>query len=421
MRHLASIRRITDVKPIENADRLETAYVGGWPVVVGKGAYKPGDAVVFFETDSMLPVNANEIFNGLSSRCKHYTNSMGDDCVVLKTIKLRGQISQGLICAFKDVLPAVNGVEPSEAVYPVGMDVSEILHVEKYDPPEINVNSNRGASSSWPSFLIKTDEERIQNRLDMIEWMVAFPEINRLVSAFTASEKLDGTSTTFYRVKTYANYENDNSEADDFTVKYGVCSRNLEVGSNIDYEHDEKWLNASSNERNKMIRNNENTYWKNYYNYSIREKLDMLAEKFPDSFSVAIQGESVGPGVNGNRLNRTNIEFYAFNILVDGERYNPRDFNEFENMTVPNVDMKLPVSYNDNPEDAMQYIIGMSDGLLHSGSLNIQAEGVVWRADENKLDEIFHDNGGSQYLRDLGFKDEWKHFKAINNKYLLKN
>ena len=73
MRHLASIRRITDVKPIENADRLETAYVGGWPVVVGKGAYKPGDAVVFFETDSMLPVAANEIFNGLSSRCKHYT------------------------------------------------------------------------------------------------------------------------------------------------------------------------------------------------------------------------------------------------------------------------------------------------------------------------------------------------------------
>ena len=52
MRKLASIQKIIELKPIEGADRIELARVLGWQVVVGKGQYKPGDLVVYYEIDS---------------------------------------------------------------------------------------------------------------------------------------------------------------------------------------------------------------------------------------------------------------------------------------------------------------------------------------------------------------------------------
>ena len=92
-RKLATIRKITDIRPIEGADMIELASVGGWNVVVAKNVgHKIGDKVVYCEIDSFLPIKEEFEFLRKSSYKK-----MGDqEGFRLKTIKLRGQVSQGL-------------------------------------------------------------------------------------------------------------------------------------------------------------------------------------------------------------------------------------------------------------------------------------------------------------------------------------
>lgn len=388
-RHLASVKTINYVKSNPMAERLETAYIGGWPVVVGKDEYKQGDKIVFFEPDSLLPVE-NPVFAPFSDRCKHAENSYGKDCVILKTVKLRGQISQGLIVS----LSKLNIPEDTE----VGTDVSNVLGIEKYNPPEININSSK-QPLPFPSFITKTDEERVQNLQDMVEYLCNTPNIAQY---YRASEKVDGTSTTFFRHT--ALDDNDN-----VVVKYGVCSRNQQIQPNIDYTSQE-WLESDPKRQQRLIMNTENTYWRNYYNSGAKNLLDQLAEQNPEATSVAIQGESIGVGINGNRLKLKDIRFLAFNVLIDGTRHNPAEYGDmFKGMIVPQLDYRLPVEYGDNPNDVMQKIINMSNNLKSMVTTNLMAEGIVWRIDDNNVDEY-----------PTGFNPEWKHFKAINQNYLLK-
>jgi RNA ligase (TIGR02306 family) len=94
-RKLATIRKITDITPIEGADKIELATVGGWKVVVAKDAgHKVGDLVVYCEIDSFLPIRDEFEFLRKSSYKKM---SDGTEGFRLKTSKLRGQISNGLI------------------------------------------------------------------------------------------------------------------------------------------------------------------------------------------------------------------------------------------------------------------------------------------------------------------------------------
>ena len=94
MRKLASIQRIWKIEPIEGADRIELAYVLGWQCVVNKGQFQPMDLAVYFEVDSLLPVVPEFEFLRASSYRK--TDIMGEG-FRLKTMKFRGQISQGLL------------------------------------------------------------------------------------------------------------------------------------------------------------------------------------------------------------------------------------------------------------------------------------------------------------------------------------
>lgn len=93
-RKLVSIQTIDDVQPIENADSIEVALVGGWNIVIRKGEFKKGDKAFYFEIDSMLPLE-DKRFSFLESRGKKIQN--GILYHRLKTAKLRGQISQGLL------------------------------------------------------------------------------------------------------------------------------------------------------------------------------------------------------------------------------------------------------------------------------------------------------------------------------------
>lgn len=177
-RKLASVQVVSDLQPIPEADLIEVATVRGWKLVVKKGEYAIGDKVIYCEIDSFLPVKEEFEFLRKSSYKK-----MGEqEGFRLKTIKLKGQVSQGLLLPIS-TLPQPESLNE-------GDDVTELLGIVKFEPP-IPAQLAGTMKSYFPSFIPKTDEERIQN----------------------LTEKLDGSSATFY-------YNNG---------VFGVCSRNIDL------------------------------------------------------------------------------------------------------------------------------------------------------------------------------------------------
>lgn len=140
MRKLASIQRIKSIEPIANADAIMKATVLGWQLVIKKGEFKPGDLCIYVEIDSILPDRLEFEF----LRNKNFR---------IRTIKLRGQVSQG-ICFPLHILP--NNIQVDE-----GVDVTDVLNIVKYEPP-VPVNMQGVMKGPFPSFIPKTDETRVQ-------------------------------------------------------------------------------------------------------------------------------------------------------------------------------------------------------------------------------------------------------------------
>lgn len=103
MRKLASIRKIDELRPIPGADAIECALVGGWTVVVKKGEFAAGDLAVYCEIDSWIPVDlAPFLVKGKEPR--EFEGIKGER---LRSIKLRKQISQGLLLKIEDCFDIV--------------------------------------------------------------------------------------------------------------------------------------------------------------------------------------------------------------------------------------------------------------------------------------------------------------------------
>ena len=255
-RKLATIRTIKSVEPIENADSIVklTFESMGWVCVTNKDTNPaPGDKRVYFEVDSILP--EHEIFKFMEPY--HYR---------VKTIKLRGQVSQGLSLPLADVMIAYNlpiGIAEVED----GTDLTDVLGVVKYEGP-VDVQISGDTKGPFPGFIEKTDEERAQNLgNNTIEKLLAEHE-------FDVTIKCDGSSGTFYL----------------YNGEFGVCSRNQE------------------------LKNTEgNVFWKMARKYSVEERL--RAACGPDTAeNLAIQGEVVGPGIQNNRLGLTENKLLVFTI-----------------------------------------------------------------------------------------------------------
>ena len=237
-RKLATIREISEIQPIPEADAIEVATVGGWKCVIKKGAFKVGDKAVYIEIDSLLPTNREE-FNFLKP------NKQG--LHRLRTLKLRGQLSQGLL------IPP-----PSDKT--LWNDLDSYYGITKYEVPE-ELSMQGDIYGVFPSFIPKTDLERVQNLLDF-------------EGLFEVSAKMDGTSLTCYR------YEN----------HFGVCGRNWE-----------------KKESDSCV------YW------TTVKKLN-LHEKLPEGF--AIQGEVVGPKIQSNRGNYKVPTLLSFDVYdINGGSY----------------------------------------------------------------------------------------------------
>lgn len=221
MRKLAHVERIVDIKPIPNADKIEVATVLGWQVVIKKGEFSSGEQVVYIEIDSRVPDDIP------------YFSFLKDRNYKVKSIKLRKQVSQGLIVPMS-LLP--------EGEYQDGDDVTDILRIKKIEdnyvqpkvPKEVQLKQRhkkltqnkvfqwfmkyawfrsiafkvlipKKKKKNWPEWIIKTDEERVQN----MPWVL---ENKR---PFSVTEKLDGTSATYSLHKEGRKW------------KMYVCSRNV--------------------------------------------------------------------------------------------------------------------------------------------------------------------------------------------------
>ena len=149
-RKLATVRSIDEIRPIKGADLIELAVVGGWHSVVKKGEFGVGDEIIYCEIDSWIPQTIAP-FLCKGEEVREYEGVKGER---LRTVKLRGQLSQGLILPISVIDQASLG-----RCLSVGEDVSEILGIIKYEPP-IPAQLAGDVVGLFPSFIFKTDEER---------------------------------------------------------------------------------------------------------------------------------------------------------------------------------------------------------------------------------------------------------------------
>ena len=267
-RSMAWITRIDEVKSIENADQICAYRVGGWWVVDKKQAYKPGDVVVYISIDSWIPHQLAP-FLSKGAEPREYRGIKGER---LRTIKLRGQISQGLLLPMKHLTNY--GADLCE-----GSDVSEQLRIQKYEPP-IPAQLAGEVIGMFPSFIPKTDQERVQNlTAEVARWTVE-------QRTFEVTEKLDGSSMTVYV----------NNGV------HGVCSRNLD-----------------------LKQTQSNTFWKVCVESKVHDAIAATGR------NLAVQGELIGEGIQRNLYKLIGHAFYVFDVydIDNGVYLTPDERRQF--------------------------------------------------------------------------------------------
>ena len=392
-RELAYVVIIDEIKPIEGYDRVEYARVGGWWVIVQKNQFKVGDPAIYFEIDSRVPSD-RECFAFLEKR--NYK---------IKTLRMCKVISQGLLMHPRDFgwrVTIQDEIDDGENIH-IPTDesrfVTKLLGVTYADDADNKRKANSGdkykamaarrpnifrkkwarwfmrrewgrklmffffgkkrdKKDGWPSWVQKTDEERVQNMPwileDKGEWIV--------------TEKIDGTSTTF-------------------TMKRGkfgknkmyVCSRNV-CFDTVD----------------KPCYYDTNVYWEMAKKYNIYDVLSKLLDRFPNAEWVTIQGETYGEGIQKRNYSLKGHEFAVFNLIIsDRGRLGTQEMvYELGNICdIPCVPILGTITFDD--------LNGVDDLLA--------------RADGNSVIDGLPREGF--VLRSL---DGARSFKAVSNNYLLK-
>ena len=427
-RKLASVVKIASCEPIPDTDRLSVAkMVGkGWQVVVGRDEFSPGDLCVYFEIDSFLNPE-DERYAFLRDRCLRRFVSKGGNVLreglKIKTIKLRGVISQGLLMPL-DKFPEitsriiryeheemgetkfepligtnvfitetfeeyVNRIKDTEEKYEaehnedypwewkhyfigdhcesvIGADVTKLLKVEHYDEVKEQLSPAMGnpisadALGKFPSdYVPKTDEERIQNLGDWFEKMKG--------RVWQVSCKHDGTSCTIAYSKMI---DEENPEV--------VCSRNLRL-------------------KPEQADGKIPVYWQMAKQYDVLNKLKGLSESA--GIEYAVQGEIVGPGINKCKNKETTYKFLVFRIydITHQKWVNPIDTVKMcESLGLEHVQIvKSNFAFFDEIT-TMEEALKFAEGKTAEGN---EREGVVLKT----IDAL-----------------PYASFKIVSNKYLMK-
>ncbi|KYQ88855.1 hypothetical protein DLAC_10659 [Tieghemostelium lacteum] len=375
-RVLAYFERIKALEPIKGADVIEIATVLGWRVIVKKGLYKVGDMVVYCEIDSVLP------------KWDYFIGDRLDKCQFkIKTIKLRGELSQGYCIPIKQLIAhpertvTVNYHKEikDEIVELVDTNTKEVIplqigyNVTKFiGITKIQDNHGRGRGGGgtsifskvmvksnlleFPSFIRKTDQTRIQNCPHYLE---DFAQVQ-----FEVTEKLEGSSITAYHHKGVS----------------GICSRNYEI-KNVE----------ESVEINQVLLKDLN----------ILERLQKL------KLSIAIQGEIIGPKIQGNIYGLEKSEFRVFDIfLIETQRYatHQERVDIMKQMELPWEDYGVPfICEMKLAGKKLSEILDMANGFsqLKGSRPKVLREGLVFKSKSVENNRVVT-------------------FKSISNQYLLK-
>lgn len=339
MRKMATLREIDAILPIEGADAIEVAVVGGWNVVVKKNEFRPGMRAVYCEIDSWIPHKLAPFL----SKGKEPRTFEGIEGERLKTIRLRGQLSQGLLLNLDHALPQTNSFQ-------LGDDVSEALGIIKWEKP-MNAQLAGVCKGNFPSLIPKTDQERAQN---LVKEIVA---ANEAGTKFEITEKLEGSSMTVYRIK----------------GEFGVCSRNLDLKEDPN-----------------------NAFWAT----AIAEDINAQMMSIDPYWDWAIQGELIGPGIQGNIYKLNKPEFRVFDIydIQMGDYMKPEARRRLVDtmglkhvpVLVANGSLYDTLGITDIPQ-----LLKFAEGKSVMGDVNTEREGLVFK-------EV---NGGMT-------------FKVISNSYL---
>jgi len=343
-RRLVTIRTIAEITPIEGADRIECLHIDGWRVVTAKANnFKVGDYCFYFEIDSFLPIRPE--FEFLRERCYRSTPHLGEG-FHLRTIRLKGVYSQGLVLPVSDfgvIDECANGttgfVDGTGLIHILKdhTDFSEYFGVKLYEP-HIPVHLAGKVKGSFPSFIRKTDQERIQN---------CFNYYKNSEDLWEMTTKLDGSSMTVY----YRDGE------------VGVCSRNLEIK-----EED-----------------TENAFWKAAKECNLIEKLKKYGK------NIALQGELYGLGVQKNPDNLKTTSFYLFDVWdIYGNSYwsslkRKEWAKEYDIQEVPSLGYFVFGDFSSNEYEfcgtTVEDVLRLADNAKSiSGK---QAEGIVFKNIQN--------------------------------------
>lgn len=321
MRKLASIQRVWKIEPIEGADKIELAYVLGWTCVVNKGSFNPYDLGVYFEIDSFLPIRPE--FEFLRSNSYRKTDIMGEG-FRLKTMKFRGQLSQGLLLPV-DMFPEI----PKDT--PLNADVTELLGVKKWEIEE-KVTTGGTCIGNLPSSIPHSDEVRCQAEPLLID------EFKGL--EYYISTKMDGSSHSV------------SWDEEGFHV----------TGHNYEYKDDGKCA-----------------FWDVVKQKCLKENLHQLMVN-RSLKSITVQGELCAPGIQQNRLRLTKPEWYVFTVMVDGKRVGLEEMLEvckvlgLESVPIEEVGVDLPEKY-----PTVEALLERADGEYPRGG---KKEGIVIRPTE---------------------------------------
>lgn len=266
MRKLATIRRISELRPILNADAIECAVVDGWNVVVKRGEFQTGDLAVYLEIDSWVPTELAPFLTKPGHAPKEYNGVQGER---LRTVKLRGQVSQGLLLPITVMPHSLGFMFATDKT--VGEDVSHWLGIQKWEAP-IPAQLAGEVGGPFPTEVPKTDQERIQNLTEQLKEWQSNSDFH-----WEVTEKLDGSSMTVFV----------NGEAK------GICSRN--------------W-NLKETEGN--------TFWR------VARREQLIEKVCNTGRNLALQGELIGEGIQGNKYGITGQDFYLFDIYdIDRGEY----------------------------------------------------------------------------------------------------
>ncbi len=305
MKNLATIQKILEVNKHPNADSLDIVRVLGWDVIVKIGEFKLGDLCVYIGIDNIVPEKPEFEF----LRNKKFK---------VKSIKLRGRLSQGL-CLPTFIL---GGGDWSE-----GQDITEMMGITHYEKP-IPAQLSGEVRGNFPSHLIsKTNEERIQNVPELIDFMRG--------KDVYVSTKSDGSSGTYI-------HEIDGTKR--------VCSRNMDLKENSN-----------------------NTFWKVAKQRGVFEKLPK---------GTIIQAENIGEGIQKNREQIKGHDIRVFNVFdLKSRRFlDAQEMIDFcAERDFPTVDLYYmgPFKWG-----GLQEMLDEADKVMYKSGQ--KAEGLVWRLAKNE-------------------------------------